>query len=130
GMEWRGVTRAGPGGVAILRVDAECAVDPHHGVVDRLVPMDTARAQLFGGVAQEVRDGGFPRQVFVAPAENPVALRGIEAQRRTGELQIAGVLWTVEEADGGADPGQLAARQSGGRVHQHGWQEEVRGAFG
>ena len=89
GIQRRAVVRAGPRGVAILRVETERVVNAHHGVVDRLVPAWTARAQLFGRVAQGVGDAGLPRQMLVAPAEDSVALRGIEAQRRSRELQIA-----------------------------------------
>src|SRR5450756_1171444 len=81
-------------------------------------------------MAQSVRDGGLPREVFVAPAENSVGLRGIEAQRRTRQLQIARVLRSVEEADGGGDRSQLPARQDGGGVDRERRQVEVRGALG
>ena len=74
------------------------------GFRESLIPPRLAAADLFRGMADEIRHGGPEAGVFVAPAEYPVALRGIVAQRTTAEAQIADVLRSVDQQNAGRKP--------------------------
>src|SRR5207245_2492657 len=97
---------AGPGGVAIVGVEAEGAVGSERGIEDGLIPCRAARAELLGCVAEYVgcKNGGC--KALVAPAVDAVGLGGIEAEGGTGELEVAEVLGGVEENDSGREPPQ------------------------
>src|SRR5436853_113609 len=55
----------GPACRGILRVESERPVEAEGGVIHGLVPSWTAPAELLGGVADQVRDGGAPARMLV-----------------------------------------------------------------
>src|SRR5687768_10271829 len=108
GVARRPVARPAPGAGPIVGVDAEAFVHRDNSSVHGLVPLRTAPAELLREVASRVREGRARGETLVAPAEESVTVRGIVAERRTAELEIARVVRSVDCEDDGCEQSECA----------------------